>query len=552
MSDTGGTSAIRTAASTLGAVLRNRDIRSLELAWTLGMAADWAVLIVALLVAYDVGGAALVGFVSLIRMVPATLINLFLDPGRFARAERVLVWVNLARSLAASAVALAILADLPVLVFVALAMESGAAALVRPTMMSILPAVARTPDELVSANVTNALGEATGTFIGPLIAGIAIARSGPAPAAALAAAICVIAALAAMRVRVADAARPPHADRPKGIPIRSGLRELARRPNAFVVTGSLWAQVAVRGMLTTYLAVLSLGVLGLGDAGVGLLGAAMGLGGLVGAFVALALGARRGLAPVHVVALVLWGVPIAVIGMVTTPAVALVALAVVGLGNSLVDVAGYTLLQRGIPNRMRMAVFFVFEVGVGIALSLGGLAGSVLIARLGIEGALFVTGLVLPVAAVLSWPAARRLDATALVSGERASLLRRIPLFRPLPLAALERLAEGMREIHYDAGARVMTEGESGNEYVIVGSGSLEVSVDGRVLTQLGPGEGCGEIGLLRSTPRTATVEAVAPVDGWTIECPTFLAVVTGQDESRIAAEMVIADRLGRGGTLPA
>ena len=138
------------------------------------------------------------------------------------------------------------------------------------------------------------------------------------------------------------------------------------------------------------------------------------------------------------------------------------------------------------------------------------------------------------------------------MSGERASVLRAVPLFRPLPLAALERLAEGMHEVHYDAGARVMTQGEWGDEYVIVGSGSLEVSVDGTVLTRLGPGDGCGEIGLLRSTPRTATVDAVAPVDGWAIECPTFVAVVTGQDESRVAAEMVIAERLRRGGTLPA
>jgi MFS family permease len=552
LSETGGTSAIRTAAGTLVTVLRNRDIRSLELAWTLGIAADWAVLVVALLVAYDVGGPVLVGFVSLIRMVPATLINLFVDPGRFARAERVLVWVNLARSFAASGVAVAILFDVPLLVFAGLALEAGVAALVRPTMMAILPAVARTPDELVSANVTNALGEATGTFLGPLAAGIAIARSGPAPAAALAAAICVVAALAAWRVHVADAARPPQAERPKGIPIRTGLRELARHRQAFVVTGSLWAQVGVRGMLTTYLAVLSLGVLGMGDEGVGLLGAAIGLGGLVGAFIALALGARRGLAPVHVIALVLWGAPIAVIGVVTTPAVALLALGIVGVGNALVDVAGYTLLQRGIPNRWRMAVFSVFEVGVGIALSLGGLLGAVLVGQLGIEQALIVTGLILPVAAVLSWASARRLDEAALVSGERAAILRAVPLFRPLPLAALERLADGMHPVHYDAGARVMTQGEWGDEYVIVGSGSLEISVDGTVLTRLGPGDGCGEIGLLRSTPRTATVDAIAPVDGWAIECPTFVAVVTGQDESRVAAEMVIAERLRRGGTLPA
>ena len=43
------------AARSLSGVLRNRDIRSLEACWTLGVAADWALLVVALLVAYDAG-----------------------------------------------------------------------------------------------------------------------------------------------------------------------------------------------------------------------------------------------------------------------------------------------------------------------------------------------------------------------------------------------------------------------------------------------------------------------------------------------------------------
>jgi hypothetical protein len=232
------------------------------------------------------------------------------------------------------------------------------------------------------------------------------------------------------------------------------------------------------------------------------------------------------------------------------PAVALLALGVVGVGNALVDVAGFTLLQRGIPNRSRMTVFSVFEVGIGLFISLGGILGSLLVDRLGIHGALVVSGLVLPVAAILSWRSARGLDTAALAFTERAALLRRISLFRPLPLAALERLAAGMQPVHFDRGQHLMTEGEWGHEYVIIASGQAEVSAGGRVVNTLGPGEGAGEIGLLRSSPRTATVEAAAPIDGWSIECPTFLAVVTGQDESLTEAWAVVDERIRRGATL--
>jgi predicted MFS family arabinose efflux permease len=518
----------------------------------LGIGADWAILVVVLLVAYDTGGPVLVGLVPLIRMVPATAVNLLLDPGRFARPERVLFASCIVRVFAAGIVVAGVVFPAAPLVFLGVAVEAGIGAVVRPTTMALLPSVARTPDELVSANVASALGEAAGTFVGPLVTGIAIARSGPAPAAGIAAATFLIAAVVILRVRVADAARPPRTERPRGIPIRAGLRVLAEHRQAFVVTASLWAQVAVRGALTAYLAILSVEVLGTGGAGVGILGAAMGLGGLVGAVVALVAGARRGLAPVLALALCLWGLPLVVIGLVSLPTVALLALAVVGIGNSLLDVAGFTLLQRGIPNRARMTVFSVFEVGIGVFLSLGGIAGSALVGALGIHAALVVTGLVLPLAAALGWRSTRRLDAAAVTFTERADMLRRVELFRPLPLAALERLAGGMRPVHYDAGQPLMTEGEWGQEYVIIASGSAGVTAGGRLVNTLGPGDGAGEIGLLRSSPRTATVEATAPVDGWSIDCPTFVAVVTGQDESLTAAWAVVDERLRRGGTLPA
>src|SRR4051812_45845844 len=176
------------------------------------------ILVVALVVAYDTGGPVLVGLVPLIRMGPATLVNLLVDPGRFARPEGVLFAVNVGRVFASGIVVVAVVVGVPAIVFLGVAVGAAMTALVRPTMMALLPAVSRTPDELVSSNVANALGEAAGTFVGPLVAGLAIARSGAAPAAGLAAATFLVAAIAVPRGPRAAAPPAPPAARPPGVP----------------------------------------------------------------------------------------------------------------------------------------------------------------------------------------------------------------------------------------------------------------------------------------------------------------------------------------------
>jgi MFS family permease len=540
------------ASRSLLGVLRNRDIRSLELAWTLGVAADWALLVVALLVAYNAGGPVLVGLVSLTRMVPATIVNLLVDTSAFARPERALIGANLVRGAGAALVALASTADATVLVFAAVAVAAAAGALVRPTVLTLLPAVATTPAELVSANTAGALGESAGTFAGPLLAGLVVARAGAPPAAVVAAILCLGAAAIAFAVRVPDASRMPRRERRRSVPIVEGLRELAARRPAGMVMISFLAQTTVRGALTTFIAILAIEVLGMGDAGVGVLGAAIGLGGIAGALAALAVGSERRLASVFAVALVAWGAPIAVIGFVPLAAVAILALAIVGLANALLDVSGLTLLQRGTSNRGRSAVFAVLEVAASAGVSVGGVLASILAAVLGIERALVLTGLSLPLIAVVGWPLVRRLDAEGVVPERQASLLRRIPLFAMLPLAALERVATAMREVRFVPGERLMTQGEEGDTFIVIEDGAVEVSMDGRPHHVEGPGSGIGEIALLRAIPRTATVTALRPVDAWAIDCETFVDAVSGHEGARAAAQAVVESRLGADADTPA
>ena len=503
--------------------------------------------VIALLVAYDAGGAALVGLVALARQVPAIAMNLLVDTGRLARPERALVAVYVVRIAASGLMAVGAATGSAALVFAAVATSAGIGSLARPTKMALLPSVAVAPEELVAANVAGALGQGLGIFAGPLLAGLGIATLGPAATAGLAAALAALAAVVVLGVRVSDAARPARPARGGGPPARARLRALAARRPAAARGGAGYALSHVRGALLTYLAVLAIEVLGMGRGGVGLLNAAIGLGALVGALGALAIGVGRGLAPMHVMALILWGLPIIVMGVVPDPRVALGALGVVGVGAALGEVATGTLLQRGLPGAARAATFSTVEVGTGLGSGLGGVAGSLLIASMGIETALVLTGLVLPVVGLVCLPFSRRLDAGPVIPERQAAILRGIPLFRPLPLAALERVAGGMRPVAFAPGERLMTEGEPGDCYLIIERGTVEVSAGGRVLQTQGPGDGIGEIALIRAVPRTATVDVCDPLEGWVVDCSTFLGAVTGHEGSAAAADQVVRERLSRG-----
>ena len=84
----------------------------------------------------------------------------------------------------------------------------------------------------------------------------------------------------------------------------------------------------------------------MGDPGVGVLNAAVGAGGVLGSILASGLVRRGGLASWFGVGIALFGAPLALIGVVPEQAAAIVLLGVVGIGNALIDVGGFTLLAR--------------------------------------------------------------------------------------------------------------------------------------------------------------------------------------------------------------
>ena len=114
-----------------------------------------------------------------------------------------------------------------------------------------------------------------------------------------------------------------------------------------------------------------------------------------------------------------------------------------------------------------------------------------------------------------------------------------------MPLTALDRVAESLAAVSYESGDVVMRESERGDTYVLIEDGEVDVSTGGRFLGRCGPGDGVGEIALLRRVPRTATVVARTHVDAYEIDATTFLTAVSGP-AAAAAAEAVAASRLER------
>lgn len=549
------------AAGSLRAVLASPGLRRIVGGWSAGIAGDSALTVALLLIAYQEGGPLAVGLFGVVRIAPSIIAApLAAGPaGRYPPTHLLLI-IQLIRAIAALVVVGVIVAGawLPA-VFLVNAIGATSGALVRPFQAAALPSLARTPGELVAANVALSTGEGLGGFGGPLLAGILVAGSGPLAAAVAGTILFGLATLsmaglgasaddeaeAAAERRARGALDDGRAPRGPWSSLTAGIHVLRQRPGAAAIFVGIGSQVVTRGLMNTLITVAAIGVIGLGEPGVGTLNAVWGLGGLVGALAAVSLASRRELGPTFAVSLVLWGFPLAVIGLLPLPVVAFAAMFVSGIGNATLDISAFPLLQRTVPSADRMAVFVLLEAIVGLGLGLGSILAPLLLVAFGDRGALALTGAIMPIVAVATWRWIHRVDEEAIVPTERLAMLRGAPMFARLPMTALERLAEGMRSISVEPGVAIVREGEIGDAYLIVERGRVAVSQAGRRIGELGPGEGFGEIALLRAMPRTATVLALVPSTVYSIAGPDFLEAVAGPTSAAVA-NRVAAEHLAR------
>jgi MFS family permease len=542
------------AIAALRTTLEDASLRALTISWFAVIAGKWAFLVTTLVTAYQVGGTVAVGLLGVARFLPPTLISPFAGlPTVRWRPEVVLRSANAIRAVAIVAAAVVVGLGLPIqLLFLVVAVEAGVGSFSRPLHMALLPAVARTPRQLIAANVTSSAAEGLGTFIGPALAGLLLVATGPLGAILAVLAIYVVGVVAIARLYVPAVGRSDTTARTVLAQLSSGVGALAALPGPRLIVLGLGLQTMVRGLLTVMVVVAAIDLLGMGEPGVGALNAAMGLGGLVGAAAAITLAGRERLSPAFNLSLAGWGAPIAVIGLVADPTIALLAMMAVGVSNAFIDVSGFTLIQRMTPNASRIAVLGLVDSVANGGVVLGGIIAPFLIEGLGIRAALIVGGLVLPVASILIAPALRRTDEGGVADPGRVELIRGDPLLAPLSLATVEHLAAVLQPLEFADGDWLMREGEPGDQYVLIETGSVEVSQAGVPVRTLGPGSGVGEIALIQDVPRTASVRAVGPVTAFGLARAAFLEAVVGHATSRAAAASRVEEHLAADTQRPA
>ncbi len=545
--------ALRASLAVMVDVLRNPRIAAVELAYLGFSLGEWMVWIGMLVYAYRVGGTAAVGVAVLVQLAPAAIVApLAAVVGDRYRRDRVLVASYLVQGAAVLALAGAVAAGLPVvLVYLLAAVANATMTLTRPLQAALVPALAETPAELTAANVTAGTIENASILLGPALAGVAAALGGQSLIFAVAGVVVLAAGglVAATLVRTAHPLPPPvrSGRRHPLAEVAEGLAVLARPGRPRTVTAIFSMAELVWGAVDVMVVVLALDLLAMGEPSVGYLSAVMGVGGLVGMALSVMLIGRPRLAAPFGIAVVAFGLPLGILGLGGV-IVAVPLLVVSGAGRSVLDVAGRTLLQRVAPHALLARIFGVLE-GIDMAsLALGSLGASLLIGAVGPRAAFVAIGLVLPVAIALSARSLREIDMAAEVHLVEVELLRRVPIFAPLSALVLEGLAASLVPAHAESGETIIRQGDPGDRYYVVARGRVRVLVDGAAVREMGPGEGFGEIALLRSVPRTASVLALTEVELLALDRGPFLEMVTGHPQSVAVADAVVAGHLSTAG----
>ena len=539
---------LRDSATAFSDVFRNANLRRIELAWASAILGHWAYLVAVAVFAYSQGGAAAVGVLVVIRTIPAAVVAPFTASlaDRYAR-KTVMIVSNIIRAGLVAGAGLVIVLDLPaevVYVIAGLAMIVGTP--FRPALAALMPTVANTPGELTAANAVVSTLESIGRFVGPAIAGVLLAAANTEIVFFMTASTFLLSTFFISRLAVPPAAAPAEGVERAHFLTEAfaGFRTVAGDRRLRILLSLFSAQTFVAGANSVLLVIMALELLDIGESGVGFLNAAFGIGALIGSFAALSLAGLSRLTPPFVLGVVLWGVPLALIGILPNYALALVLLAIVGIGNSVLDVAFFTLIQRTVPDEVLARVFGVIQMLWILTFGLGGLVIVPLIAGLGAAGALIVTGAFLPVLVAVLGPPLVRLEAAGAAPGLELSLLRSIPIFTPLTGPSIEQLAGRLVPLRVDKDTVIVREGDAGDRFYVVSRGEVAVSVDGEVVSKLGPGDSFGEIALIRDVPRTATAVALSDVTLYALEREDFLGAVTGHAPSAEAAERVISARL--------
>jgi MFS family permease len=548
----GGTDPATGRLAAIHALGSRPPVRAILSAWAACFAGEAIAAVAFGVIAYKSAGATGVALLVAVQLLPtAVLAPVIVAMAERVRRERFAFAVDLARAAVAAVAAVLSEASAPrEALFALAAILTIGTAVSNPPRRGLLPLLVREPRELTAGGVVIGVVQATAQTAGPLLAALLFSVAG-ATEVLIAAAVC-FAIAAAAEARLPDsthvAVRLTSAQSARVIGealhvLARGVHAIRLDPELQLVTGLFAAKNLGRGALNVLIVVVPLALLDIGSSAVGWLTADVGAGGVVGGLAATGLVGRPRMIPPMALGLALWGVPLVAIGGLPYLAAATVGLAVLGAGNTVTDVAGYTLIGRSARDDLLGAVYSVHEAVRALAIVLGSVLTAAVVELWGTRQALVLAGAVLVATAAIG-ELLRGREHSRQPRPEHVALIRSSPLFGWLPPIAVARLASRVEPLVLVAGTVLLREGDNGDRAYLVESGELVADRGGREIGRVQPGGVVGEIALLHDAPRMATVRAVTDSHLLAIERDEFLAAATGNVDARGATAALVDQRL--------
>lgn len=506
------------------------------------------------------GSAAWVAAVAGVRVVASVVLGSFggVVADRYPRRPLLLV-VHVSRAVTMAATAGAVALDGAPTVVLALSLVTSVLTVPhRPAAVAAAPFVVD-EDDLAGANASVSVVAQLTLLLGPALGAGLVALTDPATTLGVNAGLFVLAAVLLTRAGDIGGGRGADDDRHDRVvratvvhDAREGLRIVGASAGLVAIACVMAVVLLQIGVEQVVHVVLADERLGVGAKGVGLIDAATGLGGLVVVPFTVRIARARSSGLLLATAVVVHGATMVLLAYTESLGVVLVLVAVEGMAAVLIDVVAITVVQRSCPERALARVFGMNDsLSAGTQL-LGAVAAPLLLAGPGLSGSLWVTGVVVVVAALLLAPTLHR-EARA-ADDERRRLAPMVEMYRALGIfgdasqAALERLARASVARTIEAGEVVFRSGDIPDDLYVIRSGYASVHLAaGREVTWIGPGDWFGEIGLLRGVRRTATVRAEADLDAWVIPGSVFLdALAGGPDALPDPLRLTMTSRLAK------
>ena len=130
-------------------------------------------------------------------------------------------------------------------------------------------------------------------------------------------------------------------------------------------------------------------------------------------------------------------------------------------------------------------------------------------------------------------------------------VLQTVPLFQGMTDRSIGIIADLAQPATYAPGDALTREGDPGESFIVLTSGSADVAQGGRSIRTLGAGDFLGEVSLIDGGPRTATVTATTPIDALVIDCAGFGRLMDEFPAIRLDLVTALAQRLRQRSTDP-